>query len=228
MPAPRVTRVAGVLGALSLAFIDSINLLLIAVIVAVGIMAPRGGYGKVTALLVAGDWTGVAALALLMLAVFDGLGPVVERFVEGPVFGILLIATGVATGLLAMRGGDNSALVQRILGPLKRPTALTFATGFVLGLVQSATSVPFYGGLALLSAAGVDAATRYATIPLYATVALSLPTLCALAVALVRQRPESAAGRAFDWARTNPQLVSLAATWAVSVLLIALGMIHLL
>ena len=39
---------------------------------------------------------------------------------------------------------------------------------------QSATSMPFYGGLALLSAAALDAQVRYAAIPLYATVALSL------------------------------------------------------
>lgn len=217
------------LGALWLAFIDSINLLLIAVIVAVGIMAPRGGgrYGKVTSLLIAGDWLGVAALATLMLVIFDSLGPAVQRFVDGPVFGIVLIATGVVTGLLALRGGDNSALVARILGPLKTPNPLTMLTGFILGLVQSATSMPFYGGLALLSAAGVDPATRYATIPLYATVALSLPTLTALLVAWVREAPDSAAGCGFEWARANPRVVTLAATWAVSALLIGLGVIHL-
>ncbi|AQQ14435.1 hypothetical protein CGLAU_02250 [Corynebacterium glaucum] len=220
----------GVLGALSLAFIDSINLLLIAVIVAVGILAPRAGgrFGKITGLLIAGDWLGVAGLALIMLLIFDSLGEAVQRIVNGPIFGIVLIATGVLTGLLALRGGDNSALVNRILAPLRSPNPLTVLTGFILGLVQSATSAPFYGGLMLLSAAGVDPATRYATIPLYATVALSLPTLTALLVAWVRAKPESAAGRAFDWARANPQTVSLAATWAVSFLLIVLGVVHLL
>lgn len=218
------------LGALSLAFIDSINLLLIAVIVAVGIVAPRGkgGYGAITALLIAGDWLGVAGLALIMLAVFDGLGPAVQRFVDGPVFGIVLIATGAVTALLALRGGDNSALVNKIMTSLKAPSISTVLTGFVLGVIQSATSMPFYGGLALLSTAGVDAATRYGTIPLYATIALSLPTLCALLVAWVRAVPDSVAGRAFEWARQHPSTVSLAATWAVSALLIVLGAVHLL
>lgn len=218
------------LGALSLAFIDSINLLLIAVIVAVGIVAPRGkgGYGAITALLIAGDWLGVAGLALIMLAVFDGLGPAVQRFVDGPVFGIVLIATGAVTALLALRGGDNSALVNKIMTPLKAPSISTVLTGFVLGVIQSATSVPFYGGLALLSTAGVDATTRYGTIPLYATIALSLPTLCALLVAWVRAVPDSVAGRAFEWARKHPSTVSLVATWAVSALLIVLGAVHLL
>lgn len=217
------------LGALSLAFVDSINLLLIAVVVAVGILAPRGGgrYGKVTSLLFAGDWLGVAGLALIMLAIFDGIGPAVQRFVEGPIFGVILIATGVVTGLLALRGGDNQAVVQRILGPLEKPSASTVLTGVGLGVIQSATSVPFYGGLALLSAAGVDPVTRYATVPLYATVALSLPTVTALLVGWVRKAPDSAPGRVFDWARAHPQPVTKAATWAVAVLLVSLGAIHL-
>ena len=197
---------------------------------AVGIVAPRENrrYAKVTGLLIAGDWLGVASLAALMLLIFDGLGDTVQRFVEGPVFGILLIVTGVVTGLLALRGGDNAGLVQKVMGPLAVPSISTVLTGVVLGLVQSATSVPFYGGLALLSAAGIEPVQRYAAIPLYATVALSLPTLCALLVGWVRAKPNSAAGRAFAWARANPKTVSLAATWAVSVMLIALGALHLL
>ena len=87
------------LGALSLAFVDSVNLLLIGVIVAVGIMVPRHSrtYAAITALLIAGDWLGVASLALLMLAIFDGLGPLVHDFVDGPIFGVLLLVTGLAT-----------------------------------------------------------------------------------------------------------------------------------
>lgn len=217
------------LHAVQFAFVDSINLLLIGVIVAVGVMLPRAGgrYARTTALLIAGDWCGVAALAFLMLVVFDGLGDVVQRFVEGPIFGILLIATGIATGVLALRGGDNSGLVNRILEPLKTPSAKTILVGLALGLIQSATSVPFYGGLAVLSTAGVDVAVRYAFLVLYATVALSLPTLCALAVGWVRRAPESAAGRVFNAARENSDKVSRGATWAVALLLIVLGTVHM-
>lgn len=217
------------LGALSFAFVDSINLLLIGVIVAVGIVVPAGRarFAKITSLLIAGDWLGVAGLALLMLAIFDGLGPVVRDFVDGPVFGIVLIATGVVTGVLALRGGDQSALIERLLGPLRAPGPGTVLTGLVLGLIQSATSVPFYGGLALLSSAGIEPLVRYSSLVLYATVALSLPTLCALLVAWVRESPDSAAGRGFAWARSHPRAVTLAATWAVSVLLIVLGTLHL-
>ncbi len=218
------------LAALRLAFVDSVNLLLIGVIVAVGIMVPAQSkrYSRTTALLIAGDWLGVAGLALLMLVIFDGLGPVVQQFVEGPVFGWLLIATGLVTGVLALRGGDNSALTQRILKPLQTPGPMTVLTGVVLGLIQSATSVPFYGGLAVLSAAGIEPAIRYTSIILYASVALSLPTLSALLVGWVRAKPHSAAGRGFDWAREHTQTVTLVATWAVAAMLVALGTAHLL
>lgn len=216
------------LSALGFAFVDSINLLLIGVIVAVGIIVPRGSsqYARTVSLLIAGDWLGVASLAFIMLVLFDGLGSVVHRFVEGPIFGILLIATGLVTGLLALRGGDNSALVSRILEPLRTPSPTTVVVGFILGLIQSATSVPFYGGLAVLSTAGVELATRYTFLILYATVALSLPTVCALLVGWVRRAPLSPAGRAFDWARDNSENVSLGATWFVAALLVLLGVIH--
>ena len=218
------------LGALSLAFVDSVNLLLIGVIVAVGILIPRHQpkYASIVALLIAGDWLGVASLALLMLAIFDGLGPVVHSFVEGPVFGVLLLLTGLLTGLLALKGGDNTKLIDMILRPLRKPNALTVVTGFILGLVQSATSFPFYGGLALLSAAGIDPVVRYTSLLLYATVALSLPTLSALLVGWVRAKPESLAGRGFVWAREHPRPVTLGATWAVAVMLMLLGVLHLL
>ena len=213
------------LAALGFAFIDSINLLLIGVLVAVGIVARR--FGVTAVLLIAGDWLGVASLAFLMLVVFDGLGDVVHRFVEGPVFGILLIATGLLTAVLAVRGGDNSGLVERIMRPLRTPSGTTVLVGFVLGIIQSATSVPFYGGLAVLSTAGVPVGTRYAFLVLYATVALSLPTFCAFLVAWVRRYPESPAGRMFEAARQNSAAVSAGATWAVAVLLAGLGVLHL-
>ncbi|SDS47640.1 hypothetical protein [Corynebacterium timonense] len=224
------------LTALTFAFVDSINLLLIGVIVAVGIAVPRATgatgatrsrYAPIAALLIAGDWLGVAGLALIMLLIFDGLGPVVQRFVEGPIFGVVLIVVGLATAFLALRGAGNSDLVDKIMRPLRAPNLLTVLTGVVLGVVQSATSVPFYSGLAVLSAAGIEPAVRYASLVLYATVALSLPTLSALLVGWVRARPGSTLGRGFAWARENPRTVASTATWSVAGLLVVLGVLQL-
>lgn len=217
------------LDALRYAFIDSINVLLIGVIVAVGITIPpiRKKYAKVSGLLILGDWAGVATLSLVMLVIFDGLGSVVREFVEGPVFGWVLIATGVIIGLMALRGGDNSKLVNTIMVPMKEPSPRTVFMGFLLGLIQSATSVPFYAGLAVLSASGIEMVTRYSGIILYATVALSLPIVCAIFVGWIRKYPDSFAGRIFEKARQNPQTVSLWATWIVATFLILLGVSHL-
>lgn len=215
------------LNALTYAFLDSINVLLIAVVVALGMMLPAGRYRRITPLLVFGDWLGVAVLALVVLVVFDGLGDQVAALVESPLFGVLLIITGLATAVLTFRGGDSSALVEKILAPLRTPSIMTVATGFVLGAIQSVTSVPFFAGLAVLSAGGLPVGERYLGLILYASVALSLPTLVAIAVGIVRRRPDSWLGRIFAAARDNQARVSRGAGYLVAVLLILIGALHL-
>ena len=215
------------LNALTYAFLDSINVLLIAVVVALGMMLPAGRYRRITPLLVFGDWLGVAVLALAVLVVFDGLGDQVAALVESPLFGVLLIITGLATAVLTFRGGDSSALVEKILAPLRTPSIMTVATGFVLGAIQSVTSVPFFAGLAVLSAGGLPVVERYLGLILYASVALSLPTLVAIAVGIVRHRPNSWLGRFFAAARDNQAKVSRGAGYLVAVLLILIGALHL-
>ncbi|MFM9376369.1 hypothetical protein [Gordonia sp. VNK21] len=215
------------LNALGYAFIDAINVLLIGVLVALAMMAAPGRYRRVASLLLLGDWLGVLVLALIVLLAFDGLGDVITHIVDSPVFGILLILTGVATALLTLRGDDSSGLVDRILTPLRSPGPLTVLVGFILGLIQSGTSVPFYAGLAVLSAADIPAAERYGALLPYATVALSLPLLAALLLGLVRHNPHSFVGRLFGRARANKTAVAMGAGYLVSVLLIGIGIVRL-
>lgn len=217
---------------MSYALVDTLNILLIGVVVAAGVMLPaveKGGhYGRVAALLIAGDWLGVLVLALLSLLVFDGIGDAVGTFVDSPVFGILLILTGVFIAVMAWRGSDDSALVERILGPLRTPTIATIATGFVLGLVQSVTSGPFFAGILVMSAGDFSTATRYLGMIGYASVALSLPALTAVAVGYIRRRPYSRLGRAFGAMRRNSATVARGAGYLAAVLLTLLGVTHLL
>ncbi|MEJ6549572.1 MULTISPECIES: GAP family protein [unclassified Corynebacterium] len=218
---------------LSFALMDTVNFLLIGVLVAVGVAQPlrdKGGrYGPVAGLLVFGDWLGVLLLALLTMVVFDGLGEKIETLVESPVFGVLLILTGVASAVLAWRGGGDgsSGLVRRIMRPLKTPSWATVGTGVVLGLVQSVTSVPFFAGIAVMSAGDFATVTRYVGMIAYASVALSLPFLCALVVGYIRMRPYSAVGRGFGWMRQNQGTVARAGGYIVALFLILLGVIHL-
>ncbi|GAA3959300.1 hypothetical protein [Gordonia caeni] len=216
------------LNVLAYAFVDAVNVLLIGVLVALAMMLAPGRYRWIAGLLILGDWLGVALMALVVLLAFDGLGDFVKHVVDSPVFGILLILTGIVTAILTYRGGDSSDLVDRILTPLRTPSPLTVLVGMILGAIQSATSVPFFAGLAVLSASGMPAAERYLGILLFACVALSLPFLAALLLGLVRRFPHSWIGRLFAKARANQGVVARGAGWLVSALLIVIGVIRLL
>ncbi len=219
------------LQAVSFALLDSLNVLLIGVVVALGVMLPRTGpYRRIATLLIAGDWLGVFVLSLITMLIFDGLGDLVQQALESPIFGILLIATGVVTLALTLRGsGDgDSALVRKLLGPLHTPSAKTVGVGFVLGVVQSATSIPFFTGLAFLSAGDYGVAIRYAGLIVYASLALSLPAISAVFVGLVRNYPYSPFGRAFEVMRERRELMVKLAGYLVAVVLVLFGVATLL
>lgn len=215
--------------AVAFGFADSVNALLIAVIVAIGIMLPRGRYRKVAALLILGDWLGVWLLALAVMALFNGLQDLVQAALASPWFGILLIAVGVATIFLTWRAksGEDNRIVEMMLKFLREPSVWTVLAGFVLGFIQSLTSVPFYSGIAVLSVGDYSPLIKYGGMFFYACIALSLPTLVAVLVGVVRLYPLSLPGRGFQWARENPETVSKAGGYLVAVFLILLGVLHL-
>lgn len=214
--------------AVSFALMDSINVLLIGVIVTIGVLLPpRAPYRRIAALLVGGDWLGVFLLSIPTLAVFDLIKDKVHAALESPAFGLVLIAVGVLGAVMTFRGGDNTALVNKIMPPLQTPTWKTAATGFILGVVQSATSGPFFAGLAYLSAGGFSLEFRYTALFLYATLALSLPFLTAILVGFVRAYPNSPAGRGFEWARNNTDTIAPIAGYLVSAILVVMGVMHL-
>lgn len=218
------------LHAVSFALMDSVNVLLIGIVVALGVMLPRTGrYGRIATLLIAGDWLGVFALSLVVMFVFDGIGDLVQRFLDSPFFGIILIATGVISLLLTRFGkGDSSEMIERFLAPVRKPSWLTVVAGFVLGVIQSVTSVPFFMGLAVLSAGGFSVAIRYGGLVVYATLALSLPIIIAILMGWIRHYPESPVGRLFDLAGRNREAVAKGAGYLVAVLLCLIGIFALL
>lgn len=212
------------LHAVSYALADSVNLLLIAVVLACAVILPQQGkYWRTVGLLIAGDWFGVFFLSVLTMLVFDGLQSHVQAFLESPWAAILLILVGLLAAIGTWRGGDNSALIQRLLGPLRAPSAQTVFAGFVLGFVQSITSLPFFFGLAHLSTGEFSSFVRYAGLVVYASLALSLPALVAVLAGVVRAFPESVFGRLFDAARRNGDLMAKLAGYGVSVFLVAMG-----
>ncbi|WP_306516081.1 hypothetical protein [Corynebacterium sp.] len=210
--------------AVSYAFMDSINVLSIAVIVALGVLLPAGRYKKVAPLLVTGNWFGVFALALLVTVVFSGFGELMQKILDSAAFGLTLIGVGVLTLVGTwLSKGKPPAVVGRLLGGLQKPSPMTFGIGFGLGVVQSATSGPFFAGLIVLTALHPAPATLGAGVVLYATIALSLPIVFALLVGWVRIAPHSPIGRLFNKALDNTEALSKAAGYSVGVLLIVLG-----
>lgn len=215
--------------AVSFALADSVNALLIGVIVAIGIMLPRGNFRVIAPLLVIGDWFGVLVLSALTMLVLDSMSEYVKALQESPLMGWLLIAIGLATVILTWRSrsGETNSLVRKILVPLQTPSVLTFITGFVLGIAQSATSAPFYMGLIHLAAGDFNEWIRYGGLVIYASLALSLPAAAAIFVGIVRSKPESAAGRIFVHARENKEKVAKVGGYVVATFLVLLGVASL-
>lgn len=219
------------LHALVYALMDAVNLLLIGVIVALGVTLRFGAYRRVVSLLVFGSWFGFLIAAVAVFLLFDAIGDPIIRLVESPLFGILLILTGVVTGLLTLRGGGGgepgeSKLQQKLLEPLKTGSWKTVGMGVVLGIAQSLTSVPFILGLAILTVEVASPALQALGLVLYATVALSLSFLVAVAVGVIRHRPDSFLGRVFAEARANQAKVARVASGVVSVMLIVIGVVN--
>ncbi len=216
------------LHAVSYAFADSFNALLIGILVAIGIMLPRGQYRRIAPLVVVGDWLGVLAAAAAVLYIFLGFQDSIKALLEGPIMGIVLIVVGLAVGVGAWRsGGKSNDLVGRLLGPLREPTPKTALLGFAMGVIQSLTSVPFYGGLIYMAAGDYSRLAQWGGLLWYATLALSLPTACGLFIAVVRARPQSAAGRLFARARANSEKVALIGGYVVAAFLVIMGAVAL-
>ncbi|APT92943.1 membrane protein [Corynebacterium phocae] len=215
--------------ALSYALADSVNALLIGILVAIGIMLPRGQYRKVAALVIVGDWLGVLAASAVVTFIFVGIRDHIEALLASPIAGWLLIVVGLGLAVLSWRSkGQSNALVERLLVPLRVPSKSTVAIGFIMGAVQSLTSLPFFLGLMFLAAGDFGPWITYGGLVVYASLALSLPTLCGLFVAVVRARPDSAAGKLFAKARANSHQVALVGSYLVAAFLVLMGALSLM
>ncbi|MBP3088878.1 hypothetical protein EML15_06935 [Corynebacterium sp. sy017] len=214
--------------AVSFALADSLNVLLIGLIIIVAVIVPSDKpFGRIVSLLIAGDWLGVFLLSLMTMYVFDGLESGVKAVISSPVFGIILIGVGVLSAIMTWRGGDNSQLIAKLMPPLEKPTVKTFALGLVLGLVQSLTSIPFFAGIAVLSVGEFSTTIRYVGMFFYATLALSLPIVVAALATALRRSPQTPAKGALTWLDQNRRQAGAWAGYCVALVLILMGVAHL-
>ncbi|WP_459611258.1 hypothetical protein [Corynebacterium urogenitale] len=216
------------LHAVSYALLDSLNVLLIGVLFAVAVMHARTGkYGKVAALLVFGDWFGVFVLSLATLLLFDWIGEPVQHFLESPIMGYSLVIVGVISAILSYRGGDPTPMIDRLVAPLQNPNATTFGAGMVLGLIQSATSFPFFAGLGYLSVTDVAIPVKYIGLVLYASLALSLPFAFALLIGFIRRHPDSPVALFIEGMGRHKERLTAASGYIVAAILIFIGAMKL-
>lgn len=226
--AGRIGRLSRMIHAVSFALLDSVNALLIGILVAIGIMLPRGKYRWIAGLVILGDWLGVLAAAAVVMFVLLGVREQIAAILESPIAGSILIIVGIALAFGAWHSqGKPNALIGRMLQPLRTPSLVTVLIGFVMGVVQSLTSVPFYFGLMFLATQDLSLAAQYGGLLWYATLALSLPVVCGLFIAVVRAHPNSAAGRVFAAARENSTRVTLIGGYIVAAFLIIMGVVNL-
>lgn len=213
--------------AVSYALLDSINVLLIGVLFAVAVMHTRTGrFGRIAALLVAGDLSGVFLLAIVTYVVFGNVEDQVRHVLESPYFAMVLIGIGLLSAVLTFRGGDPTELINRLARPLQRPTLKTFTSGMALGAIQSITSVPFFAGLAYLTTTDLSMAGKLSALILYACLALSLPALSGLVLWLVLKNPESPLAQFIDSLRAQKQMLVRSAGYVVAAILILMGLSH--
>lgn len=213
--------------AVSYALLDSINVLLIGVLFAVAVMHTRTGrFGRIAALLVAGDWSGVFLLAIVTYLAFGNVEEQVRHVLESPYFAMVLIGIGLLSAVLTFRGGDPTELINRLARPLQRPTLKTFTSGMALGAIQSITSVPFFAGLAYLTTTDLSMADKLSALILYACLALSLPALSGLVLWLVLKNPESPLAQFIDSLKAQKQMLVRSAGYVVAAILILMGLSH--
>lgn len=216
--------------AVSFALLDSVNVLLIGIIVAISVLLPRKGkYGPISTLLIAGDWLGVFLLSIVVMLVFDGLEDIVQGFLDSIWFGVILLAIGIVSFIATLVSKTESTRkLDGFLAPVKTPSWKTVGAGFLLGVVQSATSGPFYLGLGFLSVGNFGPAIQYGGLVVYATLALSLPIIVAILVGIVRKYPESPVGRLFELAGQNKGRVTKWSGYLVALVLCIMGITSIL
>ncbi len=232
-----VRIVPTVLSVVAFAAVDSINVLLIAVLVTLRLLSGRAAYRRSALSLFAGHWIAILLLASVIIAFFGRAAGLVAGILESPLFGWFFVVLGVVGLALIFRGSDMYGAARRVVAFTVGSRWNAFRAGFVLGLGQSVTSAPFFGGLMVLNGIHLDLVTLAAALGMYATVALSVPALFGGLLAFGRHGGAAEADGApgtrvsIDGAAAvggTARAIVNACTWGAPIMLIVLGVAHLL
>ncbi|MCK0439907.1 hypothetical protein MUG78_10680 [Gordonia alkaliphila] len=225
------------LSVVSFAFVDAVNVLLIAVLVTLRVLAGQEAYRGTAFALLAGDWLAVLGLSIVVAVFFGRFTSLVTAVLESPAFGWLFIVIGGIGLVMVIRGSDMYPTAKRVVGYTTGSRWNSFRAGLVLGFVQSVTSAPFFGGLMVLNGLDLDPAYAVVVLVLYATVALSVPVVFGFSLAFRWSRGNGAARaeelpgceEVEDAENTEgaARRFVIVCTWGAPFMLIALGAVHL-
>ncbi|GAB3597877.1 hypothetical protein GCM10027580_28080 [Corynebacterium faecale] len=167
------------------ALIDSVNLLLIGVVLLSRLFSDlRNKISWISISILFGDFVGIVLAGLIAFTVVNRTGLNAQEILESPIFGGALIAVGLL-GLIAARSSHLVSSVYksiRFVGKRKL-NAILFAV--FTGLVQSLTSIPFWGGILEMNGfnlANVNSLAVLVVYSLMATFAVALVVFYSLVV----------------------------------------------
>ncbi|KAB3523064.1 hypothetical protein F8377_02580 [Corynebacterium zhongnanshanii] len=199
------------------ALIDSLNLLLFAFIFLLRVTHgdQRERFVGQASLVLCADYLGILAacgviLSLLHLSAID---PAVV--LESAFFGLAFIALGLVALYGTWKGKSILAGARKLLGSFSRNIVALLGLGFLTGLIQSLTSLPFWGGIMYALGNEEELQAHYFSLA-YSSLAISTPLVLFIAVAAMRPLPERVLQR---HERT--------CNWAIAILLTLLGVMHL-
>lgn len=203
----------------SFAIVDSINVLLIAVLFIVRVDSKQARKRIIPSswLLIASDFTGVLFAAALVSLLIRGAGWDLRPILDSAWFGVIFVALGLVAARSAVRGDSSVRLAKAFSAYVTGSPGNTILLGVSLGVVQSLTSGPFWGGLVVISASVDVVVAMVVTLVFYSMVALLVPVIFEISLCLF---PLSR--------RITLDYLASRGMAAIAVLLLAIGSLHLL
>lgn len=198
------------------ALIDSVNLLLIGVILLSRLYRSlRDKIRWISLSILFGDLAGIMMAGMVALSVvrYTDLDP--QGILNSPFFGYSLIAVGLL-GLSAVKSKRLASSVSRSVQFVGKRRLNSILFSVTVGAVQSLTSIPFWGGILEIEAFPEGTLNPFALLALYslmATFAVALVTLYSL---VAKSKGAVSASRVISWG-----------TLASSLALVGLGILKL-
>ncbi|MFN3601177.1 MAG: hypothetical protein ACK4UY_07305 [Dietzia sp.] len=219
------------LSLLGFAAIDSVNLLAFAVIAGLWLTASGrgGGFASRAARFTGGAFCGIVLLSLVSVWVIGNNQEFVRSLFYNLWAMVVLGVIGLVITVMGLRR-PAEAKEENVEAPLTQTVLQRFgimATGVSLGVIQSATSAPFAGGMVLISFAETPWWSKLVQILFFAMIAILPSTGLIIALARVDSSGVAAATRRIDRFLVYGRVAGRLLTLVVGVALVVLAAVRI-